>query len=138
MTSTTSLITSPIALCAYVLSLVFGLLAKMWKSKHDKGFDRPLFRLAVFLSVTALVGGLTLAWYQTPRAAAPSASPPQAGTAAIPNDQTSYGCQAPNVQNSSGVTIQYGGTTNCNAASPNPPASNPNPPAQDKSSKDAK
>ncbi|HXY16081.1 MAG TPA: hypothetical protein VEI26_16420 [Terriglobales bacterium] len=127
MTGAAGLITHPIALCAYVLSLVFGLLAKMWNSKAGKNFNRQLFRLAIFVSVTALVGGLALAWYQTSRtpssvaepaakSSAPGSSP--AGTAASQPSvtQTTSGIQAPNAQNSGSGTInvQYGNP-------PNPP-----------------
>ena len=37
-------ITHPIALCSYVLSLVFGLLAKRWKAKSERESDKNLFR----------------------------------------------------------------------------------------------
>jgi len=120
MSGAAGMITHPIALCAYVLSLVFGLLAKMWNRKGSKSFNRQLFRLAVFVSVTALVGGLVLAWYQTAHtttsaaeAAGKNSSPngsAGAGTALPAVSQSTTGPSSPNVQNSGSgsVTVQYG------------------------------
>jgi glucan phosphoethanolaminetransferase (alkaline phosphatase superfamily) len=133
MAGAAGLITHPIALCAYVLSLVFGLLARMWSSKGRKSFHRQLFHLAVFVSVTALVGGLILAWYQTARAPS-SASEPAAKNASTSNptgsgatsvpavSQTSSGPNSSNVQNSGSgsVTVQYGSSN-----PQNPPAKQP-------------
>jgi hypothetical protein len=127
MAGPVGLITHPIALCAYVLSLVFGLLARMWNSKGNKNFNRQLFRLAVFVSVTALVGGLALAWYQSAHSPSSTAEPPAknavnaspAGTTTPPPSvsQSTSGPNSHNVQNSGTgtVTIQYGNP-------PNPPA----------------
>jgi hypothetical protein len=133
MAGAAGLITHPIALCAYVLSLVFGLLAKMWSSKGRKTFHRQLFRLAVFVSVTALVGGLILAWYQTARAPssapepamknAASSNPAGSGVISVPAaSQTSSGPNSSNIQNggSGSVTVQYGSSN-----PPNPPAKQP-------------
>lgn len=120
------LITHPIALCAYVLSLVFGLLAKMWNSKAGRNVNRQLFRLAIFVSVTALVGGLVLAWYQTSRspssAAEQTVKNPSAGSpAGTPSQQpsvtqTTSKENSPNANNSGSgtISIQYGNP-------PNPP-----------------
>lgn len=117
MAGTAGLVTNPIALCAYALSLVFGLLAKMWNSKGSQSFSRPLFRLAVFVSVTALLGGLALAWYQTPHA--PASMEPAQKSAAAPAPapqltQSSSGANTANVQNSGSgsVTVQIGNSPN--------------------------
>jgi hypothetical protein len=102
MAGTIATITQPIALCAYVISAVFGLLAKKWNSRSDRPRDRQLFYLAVTLSVAALGGGLLLAWHQL--------SKPALSTAPGPVVQSSSGEQSPNV-NSSGsgaVTFQSG------------------------------
>lgn len=102
MAGTIATMTSPIALCAYVISAVFGLLARTWKSKNDGPRDRRLFYLAATLSVLALSGGLFLAWHQL---AKPAPTTPS-GTFT----QSSSGDQSPNV-NSSGsgaVTVQSG------------------------------
>ncbi len=96
-------ITNPIALCAYVVCAVFGLLARHWNSRGDRPRDRRLFYLAAFLAVGALAGGLSLAWHQT-------AKPPQPGPPAGPVVQQSSGDQSPNI-NSSGsgaVSVQIG------------------------------
>ncbi len=121
------LITHPIALCAYVLALVFGLLAKKWNSRNSSGrygLDRQLFRLAVFVSVTALAGGLILAWHQTERTSASVTEPeiksaatggPNAGGTAAPvGPQSTTGTNSSNVQNSGSgsVTVQYGNALN--------------------------
>ena len=121
MTAGVGMITHPIALCAYVLALVFGLLAKMLNARRDKALDRQLFRLAVFVSVTALLGGLFLAWYQTARggsgdAVSPAAASPRpAGTSppSVTATQTSTGANSPNIQNTGGgsVTVQTGGSS---------------------------
>jgi hypothetical protein len=58
-------IKDPIALCAYALSLVFGLLARNWKSRSELPRDRKLFSLAVVLAIVSTIGGLTLAWLKT-------------------------------------------------------------------------
>jgi len=124
MAGTAGLITNPIALCAYALSLVFGLLAKMWNSKGSQNFSRSLFRLAVFVSVTALLGGLALAWYQTPHSPSAMAEPASrsAATNALPGGtaapqsvtQTTSGTNSPNVQNSGSgsVSVQIGNPPN--------------------------
>jgi len=108
MTGTVAAITSPIALCAYVISATFGLLAKKWNSKSDKPRDKQLFYLAAALSVVALSGGLFLAWHQLPKPAPP---PPPCRVV-----QSSSGNQSPNVNScgSGTVTVQSG-------AAPAPP-----------------
>jgi hypothetical protein len=102
MSTTIAAITHPIALCAYVISVVFGLLAKKWNSKSNKPGDRYLFYLAAFLSVATVAGGLLLAWHQLPKPAPLIPSNPVV--------QNSSGDQSPNV-NSSGsgsVSVQIG------------------------------
>jgi hypothetical protein len=112
----TAIITHPIALCAYVISLVFALLAKKWNSKSRTKQDRQLFYLASFLCVAALAGGLFLAWQQIPKSQPEqpkqASGPPAAGT----DIQTSFGANSPNVKSSGSgaVTVQVG-------AAPTPP-----------------
>ena len=125
----TAILTHPVALCAYVLSLVFGLLARRWDHGNRKQ-DRQLFYVAVALSVTALVGGLLLAWQQatmpdpnatrrsgqnpTALPATTLVSPPEAVKAPPTGNretttQNSKGDQSPNVNGTSGnVTIEFG------------------------------
>ena len=124
------LITHPIALCAYVLALVFGLLAKKWNSSGRDVLDRQLFRLAVFVSVTALTGGLILAWHQTERTSASVTEPAiksaaldrpnPGGTTAPVGPQSTTGTNSSNVQNngSGSVTVQYGNALNPPPAPP--------------------
>lgn len=102
MSNTVATITNPIALCAYVISAVFGLLTLKWNPKSDKPRDRQLFYLAVTLSVIALVGGILLAWHQLPKPT------PQAES--VPVLQNSSGNQSPNVYSSGSgaVTVQSG------------------------------
>jgi hypothetical protein len=102
MAGTMAAITQPIALCAYVISAVFGLLARKWNSQGNRPRDRQLFYLAATLSLVALGGGLLLAWHQLPK--------PTLSTTPGPVVQSSSGDQSPNV-NSSGsgeVTVQSG------------------------------
>jgi hypothetical protein len=115
MESVTSLITHPISLCAYILSLAFGLVAK----KKDNRF----FYLAASLSVVALVGGLFLAWQQTNKIPNPSIPrAPEKMSAATPSvenkkdpsveptsNQTSLGNQSPNISGTKGdVNVTFG------------------------------
>jgi hypothetical protein len=95
-------ITNPIALCAYVVAAVFGLLAKRWNSRSKKPHDRHLFYLAASVAVLALAGGLFLAWWQSPR--------PQPPPQPAPVVQSSSGDQSPNIQSSGNgsVTVEYG------------------------------
>src|ERR1700690_1586559 len=95
-------ITNPISLCAYVFSVVFGLLAKRWSAKSERPRDLWLRRLAGFLAITLVAGGLFLAWRQQ------SGSARQ--TPATTVVQSSSGNQSPNI-NSSGsgpVTVTSG------------------------------
>jgi H+/Cl- antiporter ClcA len=101
MSGSATIITHPIALCSYVLSLVFGLLAKRWKARNQREEDRNLFRLAASLAAVALIGGLFLAWRQE----APKSAPAGAPAAQI---QISNGGQSPNVSGAKDVTINYG------------------------------
>lgn len=116
MTIPIATITNPIALCAYVLCAVFGLLARHWNAPgtrpQDRKQSRQLFYLAAFLSIAALAGGLSLAWHQT-------AKPPQPTAPTAPVLQQSTGDQSPNI-NSSGsgtVSVQIG---NAPPAKPDP------------------
>ena len=97
-------ITSPISLCAYVVSLVFGLLARNWNSTSERPRDRWLRYFAATLSVAAVAGGLVLAWNQQ---AIPTESTPSVAV-----KQSSSGNQSPNVvsSGSGAVTVQSGAT----------------------------
>jgi hypothetical protein len=112
MRGTAAVITHPIALCAYVVALVFGLIARKWNSRSRRKRDQQLFYLAVSLSVVALVGGLFLAWSQLPK---PVSEPTARATPekAINQSQTSLGDQSPNVSSSGNgsVTVQIGPPT---------------------------
>lgn len=105
MSMSVSTITDPIALCAYVVAAVFGLLAKKWSNKNKRPQDRQLFYLAASVAVLALAGGLFLAWQRIPR--------PQPAPQSAPVVQSSSGSQSPNIQSSGSgaVTVQYGAKT---------------------------
>jgi hypothetical protein len=101
MGSIVATITDPIALCAYVVAAIFGLLTLKWNPKSDRSRERQLFYFAVAISFVALFGGLFLAWHKSP---APTPTTPG------PVVQSSSGNQSPNV-NSSGsgsITVQSG------------------------------
>jgi hypothetical protein len=102
MTGTVSAITNPISLCAYVVSVVFALLAAKWKPKGDGPDTRRLFYLGVFVAFFALTGGLFLAWRQLPKPAPTAPSGPVT--------QQSNGDQSPNVVSTGNgaVTVQNG------------------------------
>jgi hypothetical protein len=113
MESLPSLITHPIALCAYIVSLAFATIAK----KSGKRF----FYLTAFISVVALIGGLFLAWQQINRTSSPvpvtttnttpSLDREQSPAAKPPASQVSGGEQSPNVSGVKGdVNITYGAT----------------------------
>jgi hypothetical protein len=53
-------ITDPIALCAYVLFLIFGLMGRTWAGRTKK--DRRLFAVGATLACIVVLGGLLLAW----------------------------------------------------------------------------
>jgi hypothetical protein len=104
MTSSSAVITHPIALCAYVLFLVFGLLAKRWSASSHRRDDRALFWLAAGLGVLALAGGLTLAWRQT---ATPQGTASAAGASGRPSTQTTSGNNSA-IISGSGNMVNYG------------------------------
>lgn len=101
MAASTTVITHPIALCSYVLSLVFGLLAKRLSARNQRASDQNLFRLSGCLAVIALVGGLFFAWNQT------KTERMQPAASAV-SSQVSHGAQSPNVSGAKDVTITYG------------------------------
>lgn len=101
MVNIVATITDPIALCAYVVAAVFGLLTLKWNPKSDRPRDRQLFYFAVTVSFVALFGGLFLAWRKS-SATTPTPSPVV---------QSSSGSLSPNVNSSgSGTVIVQGGT----------------------------
>jgi len=104
MSASVATITHPIALCAYVVAVVFGLLAKRWNSRSRRPQDRQLFYLAASVAILALAGGLFLAWRQSSRLR-PAPQP-------APVVQSSSGSQSPNIQSSGNgsVTVHYGDT----------------------------
>jgi hypothetical protein len=95
MASPVNAITHPIALVAYVLSLVSGLLAKRWASRRKTPQDALVFYLFGGLCALALGGGLLLAWQQTRKSDTPLC------------EQESSGSQSPNVCGSGDVKIIY-------------------------------
>jgi hypothetical protein len=94
-----SLITHPISLCAYIISLAFALLAKKKK-------DSRVFYLTAFLSIFALLGGFFLAWQQL------NGDQKQSSVPVSSTNQTSHGEQSPNISGVEGdVKIEFGDTT---------------------------
>jgi len=67
MSISVSAITDPIALCAYVAALVFGMSAKRWNSKSKQPRARRLFYLAASVAVLAPAGGMFPARQRSPR-----------------------------------------------------------------------
>jgi hypothetical protein len=63
MTEWTKVVTNPLGLAGFALFLVFGVLAKL--KRNDE--RRWLSPAAVSISAIALIGGLLLAYAQTPR-----------------------------------------------------------------------
>jgi hypothetical protein len=102
MPASVASVTNPIALCAYVVAVVFGLLARKWNSRGEKPGDRRIFYLAASVAIMALAGGLFLAWRGNVR---PNPVPP-----AGPVVQQSSGDQSPNISTSGNgsVTLKYG------------------------------
>ena len=77
MSEWTKVVTSPLGLAGFALFLVFGYLAKVKKSDER----RWLAPIAAFAALSALVGGLALAYFQIPKPVPPSAqtnTPPPA------------------------------------------------------------
>jgi hypothetical protein len=113
METATAVITHPISLCAYVLALAFGLVAK------KKG--ARFFYLAASLSVVALLGGLFVAWQQITKTSEHSQRPAAVGktpqsvqrkdclAAGSTTTQTSKGSQSPNIAETCGdVNVTFG------------------------------
>src|SRR5260221_10110187 len=91
-------VTQPLGLVGFGLFLVFGYLAKV-KQKDERRWLSPI---AVAFAAIALIGGLALAYVQTPK---PSVSTIQTGTSQAPSQQqtnqvqqSSGGGGSPNVQ----------------------------------------
>ena len=107
MSEWTKVVTSPLGLAGFALFLVFGYLAKVKKSDER----RWLAPIAAFAALSALVGGLALAYFQIPKPVPPSAqtnTPPAAKQPQTNSNvqQTSTGQGSPNVQGVQGdVTI---------------------------------
>lgn len=124
MANTIGVITHPIALCAYVLFLMFGLAARSEKNRH-------LFSwVAVSMAFVSLAGGLLLAWRQVEKAMpigpavvktaalTTPVSVPQLTPSPVTHNikratngsvQTSHGAQSPNMSGVGGnVDIRYG------------------------------
>jgi hypothetical protein len=130
MSEWTKVVTSPLGLAGFALFLVFGYLAKV-KNKDERRWVSPA---AVLVSLIALVGGLFLAYRQTPGVASPAQT---SGKAAIAPQapkkvqQISTGDGSPNVDGVNGnVTItvdQSRGKTEGEKEKAQPAA---NPPAQ--------
>jgi hypothetical protein len=110
------------------LFLVFGYLAKVNKSDER----RWLAPVAAFAALSALVGGLTLAYLQIPKPVPPSAqtnTPPEAKQRQTDShvQQTSTGQGSPNVQGVQGdVTVTVDQSKDKTEA-PKPPAKTPKP-----------
>ena len=96
MSPATAVITHPISLCAYVISVICGLLARKWNSRSRRKRDRQLFYLASSLCVVALVGGLFIAWQRIPKTQADQPNQTR-GPSAVTGVQTSSGKNSPNV-----------------------------------------
>jgi hypothetical protein len=103
----TKVVTEPLGLAGFALFLVFGYLAKL--KKNDE--RRWLSPVALAIAAVALIGGLALAYVQTPK---PSPTSTQTSKPAAPVQQqtnqqvqqTSTGEGSPNVQGVQGnVTI---------------------------------
>ena len=109
MESVIPLITHPISLCAYIISLAFGLATIRTSGRA--------FYLAAFLSVIALVGGLVVSWQQLNTNQSHTASAGASKTDTIEQkpayqsttSQASQGNQSPNISGVGGdVNIKYG------------------------------
>jgi hypothetical protein len=100
-------VTSPLGLAGFALFLVFGYLAKLQRS-YERRWIAPF---AMFLAISALIGGLVIAYIQVPKAAPPPTqiSQPLKSAGQQSNQQVqqkSTGGGSPNVQGVQGdVTI---------------------------------
>jgi hypothetical protein len=100
-------VTQPLGLVGFGLFLVFGYLAKL-KSQDERRWLSPV---AVVFAAVALIGGLALAYVQTPKPQPPpavhtSTPPPPSLQQRNKAQQSSSGNGSPNVQGTQGdVTI---------------------------------
>jgi hypothetical protein len=121
MSEWTKVVSQPIGLAGFGLSLVFGYLGKV-KRLDERRWLSPV---AVSLAAVALIGGLTLAYVQTPKqpiAPIQTSNPPAAIQRTNQVQQSSSGDGSPNVQGNQGdVTItvdQSNGETNAKGKNP--------------------
>ena len=129
MSEWTKVVTQPLGLVGFCLFLVFGYLAKV--KRHDE--RHWLTPVAVALAAVSLIGGLTLAYLQTPNPQAPviqTTNPPAPSPQQTNKvQQTSSGPGSPNVQGVQGdvtVTVDQSNgktttTTTKKAAEKKPP-----------------
>jgi hypothetical protein len=106
MSEWAKVVTQPMGLAGFALFLVFSCLAKV--KKQDE--LRWLSPVAIVLAAVALIGGLALAYVQTPKppasAVQPSNTPPPSRQQNNKVQQSSSGNGSPNVQGVQGdVTI---------------------------------
>jgi hypothetical protein len=97
MTDWTKVLTSPLGLVGYALSLAFGFLAKVKRSKEGLW----LTPVVTCLAITALFGGLLIAYIQVPRSPLQSRQAFQPETKKQSNSQvqqTSTGPGSPKIQ----------------------------------------
>jgi hypothetical protein len=107
-------VTQPLGLVGFGLFLVFGYLGTLKRQDERRWPSRVAFGLATL----ALVGGLAIAYVQTPKPA-PPAQPKQQSH---PTQQTSTGAGSPNVQGVDGdVTITVDQSNGKNAATDKTP-----------------
>lgn len=103
----TKVVTQPLGLAGFVLFLVFGLFAKLKRGDER----RWLFPVIIVMAGIALLGGLSLSYFQVQRANAAVMAAPAPAPAPLKQSnevvrQTSTGEGSPNVQGVQGaVTI---------------------------------
>jgi hypothetical protein len=102
----TKVVTEPLGLAGFALSLVFGVIAR-WKKSDGR---RWMFPAAISMAGVALVGGLSLAYLRARKDAVPPAK----------IKQTSSGCASPNIANVNGDVTYTLDASACQQAAPTP------------------
>jgi hypothetical protein len=131
----TKVITNPLGLAGFALSLVFGSLSRLQRVRQGT-VGRWSAPVAYLLAAGCIVGGLFLAYQQESsksratnqgttvrapgdqgdRSQTPVTSPPGAVSGSV--KQESRGSQSPNITATGGVSVQYGSSPDQGSAKP--------------------